>query len=58
MQGRSEKQALNELLEQGMAADAAKKLAPHKVIPGNIPSTTITTEKITPFTLGGINCPI
>jgi len=46
MQGRTEQQVINE--------NTAKELAPHKVIPGNVPSNTILINKITPYTLGSL----
>ncbi|MCK4608359.1 MAG: glucose-6-phosphate isomerase [Gammaproteobacteria bacterium] len=54
MQGKTEAEATEELLSQGMAAEAAAQLAPHKVIPGNVPNNTILVNKITPATLGAL----
>lgn len=54
MQGRSEAEIIKELIADGMDETAAKKLAPHKVVPGNIPSNTITMNKVTPETLGAL----
>lgn len=52
MDGYSEKQALDDLLESGMNKAEAKALAPHKAHPGNRPSNTILFEALTPNTLG------
>jgi len=52
MQGKTEQQAIQELIDQGMNETNAKKLATHKVIFGNVPSNTILIDKITPYTLG------
>lgn len=36
------------------AEGVAHELAPHKVMPGNRPTTTILAEKLTPYTLGAL----
>ena len=43
-----------ELKAAGMAAAAARRLAPHKVFPGNRPTTSILLEKLTPESLGAL----
>ncbi|MEN0088653.1 MAG: glucose-6-phosphate isomerase [Pseudomonadota bacterium] len=50
--GKSEAQALQELLAKGMDEAAANALAPHKQFPGNRPSTTIVYDRLDPKTLG------
>lgn len=50
--GRSERQAYAQLIESGMSAEQAKKLAPHKSFVGNRPSVTILQNLLTPFSLG------
>ncbi|MBL4820806.1 MAG: glucose-6-phosphate isomerase, partial [Gammaproteobacteria bacterium] len=52
MEGKSEEQALKELIQEGMAEVDASKLAPHKAIPGNRPSNTLLMHKLEPHTLG------
>ncbi|MBV1869377.1 MAG: glucose-6-phosphate isomerase [Gammaproteobacteria bacterium] len=52
--GKTLEQATEELLQQGLSHDAAKKLAPHKVIPGNRPSNTLTMEELSPARLGAL----
>src|SRR5690606_39509026 len=47
-------QAEAELLAQGMTPDAARALAPHKMIPGNRPSTTLVLEALSPQSLGAL----
>ncbi|WP_342319283.1 glucose-6-phosphate isomerase [Corynebacterium mayonis] len=42
--------SLDELEREGVD----KQLAPHKVMPGNRPSTTILADKLTPFSLGAL----
>ncbi|MCP5349198.1 MAG: glucose-6-phosphate isomerase [Pseudomonadales bacterium] len=52
MDGKSLDQAVAELKAAGMDDNAARELAPHKVIPGNRPSNTFLLHKLTPHTLG------
>ncbi len=50
--GKTEDEARVELEQQGLAADAIARLLPHKVFPGNRPSTTFAYERLTPRALG------
>ena len=52
MRGKTEEEAREELKAQGLAEAAIDELAPHKVFPGNRPSTTILYRKLGPRTLG------
>ena len=52
MRGKTEDEAREELKAQGMPAAAIDELAPHKVFPGNRPSTTIVYRKLGPRSLG------
>ncbi len=54
MFGQSYQMVYNELLDSGMSTEDAKKLAPHKVIPGNRPSSTLLIEELTPYNLGAL----
>ena len=54
LQGRTQKQAYYELLAEGYDETKAKKLAPHKILPGNRPSNTLVMKKLTPTTLGAL----
>jgi glucose-6-phosphate isomerase len=54
MIGRTLAEAREELLARGLDADAAGRLAPHLVMPGNRPSNTISMERLTPQTLGAL----
>jgi glucose-6-phosphate isomerase len=54
MDGKTEAEALQELLAQGLAAEAAAALAPHKVIAGNRPSSTLVLPQLTPDALGAL----
>jgi glucose-6-phosphate isomerase len=52
MRGKTDEEAREELKAQGLSAAAIDQLAPHKVFPGNRPSTTIMYRKLGPRTLG------
>jgi glucose-6-phosphate isomerase len=52
MRGRTEDEARDELAAQGLDGPAIDRLAPHKVFPGNRPSTTIVYRRLDPHTLG------
>ncbi|MCG7755418.1 MAG: glucose-6-phosphate isomerase, partial [Nitrosomonas sp.] len=43
-----------ELTAQGMNADAVEQLLPHKIFPGNRPTTSILFKKLDPETLGAL----
>jgi len=52
MRGKTEAEARAELEAQGLSGAALTQLVPHKVFPGNRPSTTIVYRKLGPRTLG------
>ena len=52
MRGKTEDEAREELTAQGYSGAALDALVPHKVFPGNRPSTTIMYRKLGPRTLG------
>lgn len=52
--GKSLEQASQELRNAGYSEDEVAALAPHKVLPGNRPSLTISYDKTTPYTLGAL----
>lgn len=54
MQGKSEEAAHRELLKQGMDEQQAAALAPHKVIAGNKPSTTLLLQRLSARNLGSL----
>ncbi|MAD43640.1 MAG: glucose-6-phosphate isomerase [Oceanospirillaceae bacterium] len=54
LQGKSEDEAIAELVASGMSKAEAIVLAPQKVIPGNRPSNTIYFPKATPQTVGAL----
>ena len=54
MCGRSSDEIIAELCGQGMSQEEAHIQAPHKIIPGNVPSNTIVMQKINPETLGAL----
>lgn len=54
MLGKTLEEVTAELVAAGMDEDNIKKLAPHKVFPGNRPSNTIVYNKLDPKTLGSL----
>lgn len=54
MQGKTLKEAKAEVLQAGGSETSADLLAPHKVSPGNKPSTTILMEELSPYGLGAL----
>ena len=52
--GKSQEEALVELLAQSLAADAARVLAPYKTFPGDRPSNTLLLQRLTPYSLGAL----
>ncbi len=52
MRGKTEAEVREELTAQGLSGDALEQLVPHKVFPGNRPSTTILYRKLGPRTIG------
>ena len=54
MVGRTEAEARAEMEAQGMAEEDIARLLPHKIFPGNEPSTSIMFRKLTPYTLGAL----
>ena len=54
MQGRTAEEARAEMRAQGRDAAATERLVPHKVFPGNRPSSTLLLPQLTPYTLGAL----
>jgi glucose-6-phosphate isomerase len=52
MRGKTEAEARAELVAQGLSGEALDKLVPHKVFPGNRPTTSILVRRFDPGTLG------
>jgi glucose-6-phosphate isomerase len=52
MTGKTEQEVRAELEAQKLPADRIEKLLPHKVFPGNRPTSSILVQKITPRALG------
>ena len=50
--GKTEDAAKKELIAAGMGDEEVRRVLPHKVFPGNRPSTTIAYRKLDPRTLG------
>jgi len=54
LEGKNVDETLQELLANGYDEITAKKLLPHKILPGNQPSNTIVLPKLTPHSLGAL----
>jgi glucose-6-phosphate isomerase len=54
MKGKTEAEARAELEAQKLAPEKIAAILPHKVFPGNRPTTSIMVQKITPKTLGSL----
>ena len=54
MRGKGAEEVGAELRAQGVAAGEAERLLPHKVFPGNRPSSTIVLDSLTPRALGAL----
>ncbi len=54
MLGKTLEEAEAELRAQGLAQAEVRRLAPHKVIPGNRPSNTLVMERVSPRRLGAL----
>ncbi len=54
MMGKNAQEVSSELESQGLSAAAIEQLLPHKVFPGNRPTTSILFRKLDPQTLGAL----
>jgi len=54
MRGLDENEARQELTAQGLTAERLEALLPHKVFPGNRPTSSLLYQKLDPRTLGGL----
>jgi glucose-6-phosphate isomerase len=54
MRGKTEAEARQEMQRAGVAGEQLERLLPHKVFPGNRPTTTILFKQLTPHTLGSL----
>ncbi|MBC8128804.1 MAG: glucose-6-phosphate isomerase [Rhizobiaceae bacterium] len=52
LRGRSFEEAERQLIDKGVDADEAERLAPHRTFPGDRPSITILHARLDPFSLG------
>ena len=52
--GRDESASMRSLRERGIESAGAEELAPHLVIPGNRPSSTLSCRQLTPANLGAL----
>jgi glucose-6-phosphate isomerase len=54
MRGRTAEEARAELAASGLSGPALEAAVPHRVLPGNQPSTTILYQRLTPEVLGAL----
>ncbi|SNX60964.1 glucose-6-phosphate isomerase [Nitrosomonas ureae] len=54
MTGKNEQEVRDELVAQGISAESVAQLLPHKIFPGNRPTTSILFKKLDPQTLGSL----
>lgn len=54
MVGKSQQDAYQELVNQGMSEKDARAIAPHKVIKGNKPNNILMVDKFTPHSVGAL----
>jgi glucose-6-phosphate isomerase len=52
MNGKTEEEVENELIQQGKSDEEIARLTPFKIFAGNKPTNSILVKKITPFSLG------
>ena len=52
--GRTPEETLAALLAEGLSLSEAKRLTPHRSFPGNIPSSTLWMDSLTPYNLGAL----
>ncbi|WP_299974904.1 glucose-6-phosphate isomerase [uncultured Pseudoteredinibacter sp.] len=54
MTGKTEAEAVEELIKQGLDKEDAESLAPHKAMPGSRPSNTLLLKELSPKRLGAL----
>ncbi len=54
MRGKNEQEARAELEQAGYSGERLAQLLPHKVFPGNVPTSTLLFQRLTPYTLGAL----
>ena len=54
MRGKNENEVCAELSAQGITAESLQQLLPHKIFPGNRPTTSILFKRLDPRTLGSL----
>jgi len=52
--GRTPEETMQELRDSGMDESDVQRLAPHRSYPGNVPSTTIWVDALTPRSMGAL----
>jgi len=54
MRSKTDEDAFEEMLAEGLPQEKARELAPHKAIPGNKPSNTLLLDRVDPQGLGAL----
>jgi len=54
MQGRTQVESLQELLDAGYSKEEAARIAPHRIIPGNRPNNILRLKQLNPKNLGAL----
>ncbi|MGM0449909.1 MAG: glucose-6-phosphate isomerase [Pseudomonadota bacterium] len=54
MLGRTEEDVRDDMISRGETEEEARRLAPHRAIPGNRPSNLLTMDRLEPATLGAL----
>jgi glucose-6-phosphate isomerase len=52
--GRTPEDTVQQLLTDGLSLAQAQQLAPHRSFPGNIPSSSLWMDSLTPYNLGAL----
>jgi glucose-6-phosphate isomerase len=52
--GRSPEDTLQQLVADGLSLEQARALAPHRSFAGNVPSSTLWMDQLTPYALGAL----
>jgi glucose-6-phosphate isomerase len=52
--GRTPEDTVQQLLTDGLSLAQAQQLAPHRSFPGNIPSSSLWMDHLTPYNLGAL----
>lgn len=54
MQGRTANEVKHDLIKEGLSKETIAQLLPHRLLPGNRPSTTLLLPELSPYYLGAL----